>query len=96
MLVRSALRQAQPKVHEIFRTAVCFQMYFFSSFTIDCGLYIETIQHEIEESIGFVISFHYINNLIFSIQIVFPSLNRFESWLNWERKRGLIITVEYL
>lgn len=71
---------------------LCFQTHFFSSFSIDCGFYVETIQREIavlriKESISFVISFHYVNNLIFSIQIIFPSLNRYDSWQNWEAKR---------
>lgn len=66
--------------------------YIFSSFSTDCGLYIKTIQHEIaflrrKDSIHFVISFYYTDNFIFSIQIVFPSLNRFDSWQNWEGKR---------
>lgn len=92
MLVIGAFGQAQPKVHEMCKKICMFSDIFFSSFSTDCGLYIKTIQHEIavlrrKESIRFVISFYYTNNLIFSIQIVFPSLNRFDSWQNWERKR---------
>lgn len=66
----------------------------------DCGLYIETIQHEIlvlrtKASIGLMTIFH-INNLNTENKIAFPSLSRFDSWKNWESGRRLTTTAEYL
>lgn len=74
--------------------------HFLSSFSIDCGLYIETIQHEIvvlrtKESIGFMTIFH-INSLNTENKTAFSSLSRFDSWQNSESQRRLTITVEYV
>lgn len=88
-IFKAYLPWRQAKSHEICKIPVCFQILSFSSFSLDYSLYTEIIQQEnaflrIKQSL---ISFCYMNNLFLHMQVVFPSLNKFNSWQNWERKR---------